>query len=1014
MKDKDKPPGGAEDLRRRAEEIARHKAARFPENRGALSPEETQSTLYELQTHQIELEMQNEELRRAQEELDAARARYFDLYDLAPVGYCTLSGEGSILEANLASATLLGVARGKLVEQPISRFILVEDQDVYYLHRKRLLETGTPQSCDLRMMKKNGTAFWAHLEATGAKDADGVPVCRVIMSDITERKYQEDERELTARLIVLVNSPGDLRNCMSNLTASLQGWSACEAVGVRLRAGDDYPYYETRGFPPEFVHEENRLCVYGPDGTIARDGAGNPVLGCMCGNILRGRFDPARPFFTSHGSFWSNNTTALLKNTTEADRLAHTRNRCNTAGYESVALVPLRAGDHVFGLLQFNDRRPDRFTPGLIAHFERIADSLAIALSRRQAEEALRESEERFQQLFDHMADGVAVYKGVDEGRDFVFVDMNRTGQAVSKVSRDETIGRRITEVFPGVERMGLLDVLRRVWQTGLPERHPLTEYKDGRISEWVENYVYKLPSGLIVAIYSDTSEKHRAEAERERLMAAIEQSGEMIVITDPEGTIQYVNPAFTSVTGYGRDEAIGQNPRMLKSGEQDPAFYRELWRTLSSGKSWQGTFVNERKDGKTYVEDATISPVCGPDGRIVSYVAVKRDITAQRLMEEQLRQAQKMETVGQLAGGVAHDFNNMLHVIISYVEMALEKVEDGQPLHKYLLEIRRAAQRSAQTTRQLLAFARKQTVSPKVLDLNEAVAGTQKMIRQLIGEDIELAWIPGQDLWKARMDPSQLDQVLANLAVNARDAIGGVGKLTVETGNVSLDQSYCASHAGFLPGEYVLLAVSDDGCGMDKETMSHLFEPFFTTKGPGKGTGLGLATIYGIVKQNGGFISAYSEPGEGTAFKVYLPRAEGEAAAERFEIRGVALQRGTETVLVVEDEAAILELARESLGQLGYRVLTASSPDDAIRLSGEHAGLIHLLITDVVMPHMNGRQLAELLGARRSGLKCLYMSGYTADVIANRGVLKEGVRFISKPFSIATLADKVREVLDE
>ncbi len=381
--------------------------------------------------------------------------------------------------------------------------------------------------------------------------------------------------------------------------------------------------------------------------------------------------------------------------------------------------------------------------------------------------------------------------------------------------------------------------------------------------------------------------------------------------------------------------------------------------------------------------------------------------------LEDRLRQAQKMETAGQLAGGVAHDFNNMLQVIISYGEMALAKVDAGQPLHKYLLEIQRAAMRSAEITGQLLAFARKQTVIPKVLNLNEAVPRSQKMLQRLIGEDIDFVWMPGRDLWKVKIDPSQLDQVLANLAVNARDAIGGVGKLVVETENVTFDEAYCATQVGFVPGEYILLAVSDNGCGMNKETLSHLFEPFFTTKELGKGTGLGLATVYGIVKQNNGFINVYSEPGEGTTFRVYLPRSERVPAADAEEVEVVTLRGGTERVLVVEDEAAILELARESLEELGYTVLAAGTPEEAIRRSEEQAGPIQLLITDVVMPQMNGRQLSERLRAARPDLKCLYMSGYTADVIAHRGVLEEGVSFISKPFSLTTLAEKVREVLD-
>ncbi|MBI4831763.1 MAG: PAS domain S-box protein, partial [Candidatus Lindowbacteria bacterium] len=486
------------------------------------------------------------------------------------------------------------------------------------------------------------------------------------------------------------------------------------------------------------------------------------------------------------------------------------------------------------------------------------------------------------------------------------------------------------------------------------------------------------------------------------------------------EGTIQYVNPAFETVTGYTREGVIGQNPRLLKSGEQDEVFYQKLWETITSGKTWEGRFVNKKKDGARYTEDATISPVHGNDGAITNYVAVKRDMTEHlRLHDEkeklqaQLVQAQKMESVGRLAGGVAHDFNNMLTAILGYSALELEKAQPDSSLHNSLTEIQKAAQRSADLTRQLLAFARKQTVSPEVLDLNDAVSGMLKMLRRLIGEDIDLAWMPGHDLWKVRIDPSQVDQILANLTVNARDAIAGVGKLTIDTANAVFDEPYCADRAGFIPGEYAQLAVSDDGAGMSKDILEHIFAPFFTTKGVGKGTGLGLATVYGIVKQNDGFINVYSEPGQGTTFKIYLPRFEVEpvqVAARRPEIKP---RGGTETVLLVEDEGAILKLGEAILNGLGYTVLAARAPSHAIRLAGERTGDIHLLITDVVMPEMNGRELAERLSAIKPGLKCLYMSGYTANVIAHRGVLEEGVHFVQKPFSLEMLAAKVRETLD-
>ena len=396
------------------------------------------------------------------------------------------------------------------------------------------------------------------------------------------------------------------------------------------------------------------------------------------------------------------------------------------------------------------------------------------------------------------------------------------------------------------------------------------------------------------------------------------------------------------------------------------------------------------------------------------------RDITErkhgkqeQTRLEAQLQQAQKMESVGRLAGGVAHDFNNMLGVILGHAELALRQVDPALPLHADLLEIRKAANRSADLTRQLLGFARRQSVAPKVLDLNEVVAGMLKMLRRLVGEEIAVEWLPDPDLWPVKMDPSQIDQVLANLCVNARDAIDGIGRISIETGNITFDQNYCAIHPEFMPGEYVLLSASDDGCGMEKDTLSSLFEPFFTTKAMGEGTGLGLATVYGIVKQNHGFINVYSELTEGTTFKIYLPRHESEPGRAGAPGAATPAARGQETILLVEDEQAILGLTKRMLEHYGYTVLAAGTPGEAIRLAKEHAGEIQLLMTDVVMPEMNGRALTKNLLSLYPQLKRLFMSGYTADVIAYRGVLDEGVHFIQKPFSTEDLATKVRNALD-
>jgi PAS domain S-box-containing protein len=399
-------------------------------------------------------------------------------------------------------------------------------------------------------------------------------------------------------------------------------------------------------------------------------------------------------------------------------------------------------------------------------------------------------------------------------------------------------------------------------------------------------------------------------------------------------------------------------------------------------------------------------------DGRYVR-LQIASDITKFKRMEEQFQQAQKMESVGRLAGGVAHDFNNALSVIIGTAELVLNDVEPTGQLRENMDEIIMAGKHAADITRQLLAFARKQTISPKVLDLNETVGSMLKMLRHLIGEDIDLAWLPGANLWSVNMDPSQINQILANLCVNARDAIEDVGKITIETAAMTFDPAYCDDHTGFVPGEFVLLTVSDNGCGMNKKILNNIFEPFFTTKDVDQGTGLGLATVYGIVKQNKGFINVYSEPDKGTAIKIYMQKHMGKAVEIHEEnIEEIPLGKG-ETILVVEDDTAILKLVKKILQGQGYTVLTSSEPEKTMGIVREYTGKIHLLITDVVMPKMNGRDLAELLQSICPDLKCIFMSGYTATAISHQGVLDKGVNFIQKPLSRRKLAEIVRKVLD-
>jgi PAS domain S-box-containing protein len=478
------------------------------------------------------------------------------------------------------------------------------------------------------------------------------------------------------------------------------------------------------------------------------------------------------------------------------------------------------------------------------------------------------------------------------------------------------------------------------------------------------------------------------------------------------------VNEGFTRLTGYTREDVLGRSSLDI-SIWHDPSDRARLVQSLKEkGYCENLEAVFRKKDGSLAIGlmSARVIQIRG----VPHILSITRDITAikdaeevRKRLQDQLTQAQKMESVGRLAGGIAHDFNNMLSIIMGRADLALANLDPKNPLKKDLMDIKKAAQRSAELTRQLLAFARKQTASPKVINLNETVTGMLKMLRRLIGENIELSWLPGNNLWPVRMDPSQVDQILANLCVNARDAISDVGRITIETENFLADKDYRMTHASMTEGRYVRLQVCDSGCGMDKEVMGRLFEPFFTTKEPGKGTGLGLATVYGIVKQNEGFINVYSEPGRGTTFKIYIPAYSGSEEISGPSPTQGKVKGGDEVILLVEDEPMILEMGRMMLTKLGYRVLAAQGPIKALEVCRSHKGVIDLIITDLVMPEMNGKELAAEISKMRPAVKCLFTSGYSADVIGHHGVLEEGVMFIEKPFSLKALSEKVREALE-
>ena len=640
---------------------------------------------------------------------------------------------------------------------------------------------------------------------------------------------------------------------------------------------------------------------------------------------------------------------------------------------------------------------------------------------RKLTEQALVENEEKYRKLLEDASDAIFL-ADVESG---MLLDGNQQATALTGWSTDELKRMHQRELHPPEKCEIYSAAFREHIASPRKTIEAVVLHRDGRhIPVEVTASTFTMNGRLVIqGIFRDVTERKRAEEtlqESEQHFRTLADSGQAMIWTSGEDKLcNYFNRPWLTFTGRSMEQELGEG---WAEGVH-PEDLADCIKTYSSAfdrrENFSMVYRLRRNDGeyRWIVDDGT--PRYDRNGNFLGYIGHCLDITDQRRqledrqrLQEQLSQAQKMESIARLAGGVAHDFNNMLGVILGHAEMAMAEIDQAHGLFADLTEIRNAALRSADLTRQLLAFARKQTISPRIIDLNETMEGMLKMLRRLIGENINLLWKPGLALWPVKMDASQIDQILANLAVNARDATEDVGTMTIETANVVFDRTYCQTHEKITPGEYVLLEVSDTGCGMDKETLARIFEPFYTTKEVGRGTGLGLSTVYGIVKQNNGFVNVYSEPGHGTTFKIYIPRAEEQI----FEKPSVLLKRdlrGKETVLLVEDEGSILALGKAILQRHGYEVLTTKSPTEAVEIAKNHPHPIHLLITDVVMPEMNGKDLRDRLAEVKPGFECIFMSGYTADVIAHHGVLDEDIDFLQKPFSVQALLKKVRDVLD-
>ncbi len=603
-----------------------------------------------------------------------------------------------------------------------------------------------------------------------------------------------------------------------------------------------------------------------------------------------------------------------------------------------------------------------------------------------------------------------------------IVADAEHFMQALRSKTHDVILADYRVPGWSGIEALEMLQGegldIPFILVTGtLGEETAVESIKKGATDYVLKDRLARLPFAVERALEDKKAREERKRDEellylRTRALGAAANS---VVITDRNGEIIWVNDAFSALTGYSANEVLGGNPRLLKSGKHDAKFYENLWTTVLAGQVWKGEFVNRRKDGTLYVEESTITPVRGQNGEITHLFAIKQDISdrlERRKLEDQLRQSQKMEAIGRLAGGIAHDFNNLLTIIIGHSTLGLDGKHADTPAGHFQ-EIKSAGDRAAALTRQLLAFSRKQVLQPRVLNLNETVANLDKMLRRIIGEDIELVLNPGRDTGLVKADPSQMEQIIMNLAVNARDAMPHGGKFIIETGNAFFGPMSLPANCTVAPGAYVMLRARDTGCGMDAETQSRIFEPFFTTKGQGEGTGLGLSTVYGIVQQSGGAILVESQPEKGAAFTIYLPQMTGEQEIPQAGVTLAREAKGSGVVLLVEDESALRALVRRILEKGGYTVLEASDANEALRLSAEYERTIDLLLTDMVMPQMSGKQLGERLLRLRGATRVLYMSGYSDEIIAKTGQGQIPEAFIQKPFAPNTLLAAIRQTLE-
>ncbi|MDI1249619.1 MAG: PAS domain S-box protein [Lacunisphaera sp.] len=915
-----------------------------------------------------------------------------------------------------------------------------DDREKVALAHTKSIESKLPFEVTHRLLMKDGRIKWVKEKGRTEYNPLGKAVRSVgIVHDVTERKQLEEGLE--KRILALTRPlPQDAAIAFGELfdLAGIQrlqdDLAAATGVASIITRPDGTPLTRPSRFTrlcSQIVRQTKKGCAncHLSDATLGSPRADGPIVRtCLSGGLW-----DAGASITVGGHHIANWLIGQVRDETQTDDAM--RAYAREIGTEETAFLEAFHEVPAMSREQFGRVAQALFTLAnqlSTSAYQNVQQARFIA-ERQEAEAALRESKARQRQLLQNLSVGVVVH-----GPDTQILLHNQKALTLLRLSAEELSGK--TAMDPAwcfVDETGhRLPLTEYPVMRVLANRLPLVDFVLGVDRPGQGDRIWVLVNAYpefdeqqqvrqVVVTFADITARMLAQAALGASVARhakmVANIGDVIVIIDPAGINRYKSSNIEKLFGWRPEEVVGA-PALANVHPDDVPAARAFIENLLEKPHASGTIECRyrcKNGAYKWIEFTGIGLVQDPEigGLLGNYcdITERKQAEAEReKLQSRLTQVEKMESVGRLAGGVAHDFNNMLTAIQINASLGLDGLSPDNPVHENLVQIMECAKRSADLTGQLLAFARKQTIAPTVLDLNATVAGMLKMMRRLIGENIDLVWRPGADLWPVLLDSSQIDQVMTNLCVNASDAIGGVGKITLETHNTSLDAQYCARHADLAPGDYVLLSVTDDGAGMDKEIMGQLFEPFFTTKGVGQGIGLGLATVYGIVRQNRGTIEVFSEPGHGATFKIYLPRHADKAAQAPAPAATQTAVDGHETILLVEDEPSILWIAQRVLESLGYTVLAAGTPSEALRLAEKHNGAIQLLMTDVVMPDMNGRDLAKKLISLYPDIKCLFMSGYTDNVIAPHGVLDDGMHFIQKPFLKSDLADKVRAALDD